>query len=66
MLAQIWPDAPNGVIFALGLAAGLAGPIALTPLLMRHRVTALLGLGIDLGKARSGVHRPQTASAPPG
>jgi peptidoglycan/LPS O-acetylase OafA/YrhL len=66
MLAEAWPSAPNGVIFAVGLAAGIAGPIALTPLLMRHRVTALLGLGIDLGKARSGVRRAQTASAPPG
>jgi peptidoglycan/LPS O-acetylase OafA/YrhL len=66
MLAEAWPSAPNGVIFAVGLAAGIAGPIALTPLLMRHRVTALLGLGIDLGKGRSGVRRAQTASAPPG
>jgi len=66
MLAEIWPAAPNDVIFTVGLAAGIAGPIALAPLLMRHRVTALLFLGIDLGKVRSGARRAQPASAPPG
>lgn len=66
VLAETWPGAPNGVVFAVGLAAGIAGPIALAPLLMRHRATALLFLGIDLGKVRAGARRAQPAPARPG
>ena len=65
VLERIWPGAPDGAIFAVGVAAGIAGPIALTPLLLRHRLTALLFLGIDLGKARAGA-RAQPATVPPG
>lgn len=57
VLGDLWPHAPDGVIFLLGLAAGIAGPIALAPLLMRTRATALLFLGIALGKERSSVRR---------
>jgi len=51
-LDWLFGTVPNGVVFPVGLAAGLALPVALHLLTVKHRIPALLLLGINRAPER--------------
>ncbi|MCX5495975.1 acyltransferase [Kaistia dalseonensis] len=61
----VWPDMPRGLFFTAALIAGISLPILLHKVVIRHRVAALLLLGIDKRPRRAPLPgRPVAATLP--
>lgn len=63
-IGRVWDASNPLLLFAVGIVAGLAGPIVLGELFVRNRVTALLFLGIDTRKATALQTDPSSADGP--